>query len=126
MEQQALAAAQARQPTSAAAPVGLEVESSSPARDNGAGTLRINSRPWAHVYVDGSPKGYTPVSALQVSAGTHRVQLINAGLQMTKTFEVYVRPGETVTRIEALDGQADKPEPSVAKTPLQAPEMSLL
>jgi hypothetical protein len=66
------------------------------------GTLRINSRPWAQLYVDGQLVGNTPQLGLRVSPGEHSIRLVNAQFEMSKTFSVFVEPGESVTRVESL------------------------
>lgn len=76
--------------------------------DDGAGTLRINSRPWARVLVDNKFAGNTPQRALKVAAGEHSVRLVNEALNMSKTIRVTVRDGETVTRVEMLNEDTDQ------------------
>ena len=68
-----------------------------------SGMLRINSRPWAHLYLDGRLVGSTPQVGLSVSAGEHSVRLVNPQFAMSKTFSVVVGPGENVTRVETLE-----------------------
>jgi serine/threonine-protein kinase len=73
------------------------------ATDAGApGTLRINSLPWAEVYLDGTHVGSTPQSKLSMKPGRHRVKLVNEQMALRKTFDVYIRPGQVVTRSENL------------------------
>jgi hypothetical protein len=76
------------------------------AASNGAktGTLQINSRPWADVYVDNKPVGHTPQMGLQLSPGHHTVKLTNPTMGMSKTLSVTIRAGETVKKIETLGG----------------------
>lgn len=66
------------------------------------GMLRINSRPWAEVYVDGKRVGTTPQMGLRLRAGQHKVELINPELDMRKSVVVDIEPGELVTRIVTL------------------------
>jgi hypothetical protein len=66
------------------------------------GTLRINSLPWADVYLDGTHVGHTPQSQLSMKPGRHRVKLVNEQMALRKTFDVYIRPGQVVTRSENL------------------------
>jgi len=66
------------------------------------GTLRINSRPWSQVFIDGRLIGNTPQMSLSVPAGRYTVRLTNPELGMSKTFIVHVPAGELVTRIESL------------------------
>jgi hypothetical protein len=65
-------------------------------------TLRINSRPWSQVFVDGQLVGTTPLLGVSVTAGKHAVRLVNPEFDMAKTFTVNVAPGESLTRIEML------------------------
>ena len=76
---------------------------SSPATPGGFGTLRVNSRPWAQVYVDGRMVGHTPQLNLNVPAGQHNVRLVNPVFAMSKTVRLNVRNGEKVTRVELLE-----------------------
>jgi hypothetical protein len=66
------------------------------------GTLRINSRPWSQVYVDGRLVGTTPQMGIEVQPGSHSVRLLNAEFSMSKTFQIAVASGKTVTRVEML------------------------
>ena len=69
----------------------------------GAAVLRINSRPWAQVYVDGRLVGNTPQLALQLPPGEHNVRLVNGVFAMGKVLNVKLRAGERVTRVETLE-----------------------
>lgn len=75
---------------------------------SGEGTLRINSRPWARVMVDNKFVGNTPQRGLRVASGEHTIRLVNEPLNMSKTFHVRVRDGETVTRVELLNEDAEQ------------------
>lgn len=68
-----------------------------------SGTLRINSRPWSKVIVDGRPVGNTPQMSLKVSAGRHEIELVNPKFGMRKRLSVRVGAGEVVTRIVDLE-----------------------
>jgi hypothetical protein len=70
---------------------------------SGAALLRINSRPWAQVYVDGRLVGNTPQLALQLPPGEHNVRLVNGVFAMGKVINVKLRAGERVTRVEMLE-----------------------
>ncbi|MFI5306881.1 MAG: PEGA domain-containing protein [Polyangiales bacterium] len=69
----------------------------------GGGTLRINARPWAQVFVDGLMVGNTPLLNLPIAAGHHRVKLVNPQLGMKKTLSIDVRAGSVTTKIVQLD-----------------------
>jgi hypothetical protein len=61
-------------------------------------TLRINSRPWAQVSVDGHMVGNTPQQNLALTPGTHRISLVNGQMGMSKTISLSVKAGEVVTK----------------------------
>jgi hypothetical protein len=71
------------------------------------GTLQINSRPWARILVDGRFVGHTPQRALKLGPGRHIIQLVNEPLSMSKTIEVNIPAGETITRVETLDEDSE-------------------
>jgi serine/threonine-protein kinase len=68
----------------------------------GNGTLRINTRPWSEVSVDGKPVGNTPQGNLQLPAGKHTITLNNREFGVTKTLVLQIKAGETVTRVLTL------------------------
>jgi hypothetical protein len=72
------------------------------ARSGGLGTLRVNSRPWSRVIVDGRLIGNTPQMAIPLRAGTHRLKLVNPEFGIDKTLTVDIKPGEITTRVVAL------------------------
>lgn len=67
------------------------------------GILRINSLPWAQVFIDGRMVGYTPQRSIALPPGEHAVQFVNSELDMRKTFQVRIARGEQVTRRENLE-----------------------
>lgn len=60
----------------------------------GEGTLTISSMPASKVVIDGAPAGETPVMNKTVSAGSHKVMLINSDQDLKKTVTVKVKAGE--------------------------------
>jgi hypothetical protein len=64
--------------------------------------LRLNSRPWSQVFVDGKLVGNTPQMGLPLSPGNHSVRLVNAQMGLTKTFSVSVKGGQMVTKVVNL------------------------
>jgi serine/threonine-protein kinase len=66
-------------------------------------TLRINSRPWSQVFIDGRAVGNTPQLGISLEPGTHSVRLVNPEFSMIKTFKLTVHAGENVTRVETLE-----------------------
>ena len=76
--------------------------SSARSTSGGQGTLRINSRPWSQVYVDGRLIGNTPQLNIKLSPGRHKVKLVNPDMGMTKRFRVKVQAGKATTKIVDL------------------------
>lgn len=91
-------AAAASPAPASAAPAAL----AAPAEAGGSGTLRVNSRPWSQVFIDGRLIGNTPQLNIALPAGQHRVDLVNPQLGMKKSFSVRVRAGSTTTKIVNL------------------------
>ncbi|MFM2417783.1 MAG: hypothetical protein RL385_2506 [Pseudomonadota bacterium] len=68
----------------------------------GPGTLRINSRPWSQVTIDGKSYGNTPQMNISLSAGAHKVTLVNPEFGIRKTISVQIKAGQTETQIVPL------------------------
>lgn len=68
-----------------------------------AALLRVNSRPWSQVFVDGQLVGTTPLLGVQLPPGEHNIRLVNSTFAMGKVLKVKLRPGERVTRVEMLE-----------------------
>jgi hypothetical protein len=91
-----------------AAPV-EQVERAAPAAatpttpTSGIGILRLNSRPWSQVFVDGKLIGNTPQMGLRLSAGSHEIALANQQLGMSKKIHVDIVADEITTRIVTLE-----------------------
>jgi serine/threonine-protein kinase len=66
------------------------------------GILRINTRPWSRVFVDGKLVGNTPQMNISLAAGTHQLKLVNPDFGMTKTLSVQIAAGQTVTKVLTL------------------------
>jgi serine/threonine protein kinase len=66
-----------------------------PAAAPASGRVWIKVRPWAHVFFDGKPKGTTPLEPFDASPGEHALILVNEALQVRRTVQVSVVPGET-------------------------------
>jgi PEGA domain len=66
------------------------------------GMLRLNSRPWSKVFVDGRLLGNTPIMGVPLTAGEHRVELVNEALDVRKTIQVTIKPDNVVTKIVLL------------------------
>ncbi|MCK6529119.1 protein kinase [Myxococcota bacterium] len=63
----------------------------------GRGKIRVNSKPWSHVYLDGQPIGQTPRRDYEVSAGSHVLTLRCGSCATPQQKEVpfSVEPGQT-------------------------------
>jgi hypothetical protein len=66
------------------------------------GLLRLNTRPWSQVFVDGRLIGNTPIMGVPLKAGEHRVELVNEAMDVRKTIQVKIKPDEVVTKIVLL------------------------
>lgn len=69
---------------------------------SGQGTLRINSRPWSQVTIDGRAIGNTPQMNVALPAGNHRVTLVNPEFNLKKTLTITIKPGQVETQIISL------------------------
>jgi serine/threonine protein kinase len=83
-------------------PVAEPPAPSAHAAHGGMGMLRVNTRPWSQVSIDGRLIGNTPQMNLQLPAGTHTVVLSNPEFGVTKSLVVTIKPDETVTRVIML------------------------
>ena len=61
--------------------------------------LRINSRPWAELTIDGKPAGNTPQMNVSLPEGTHRVTLVNAEFGVKKNVSIDIHAGQVETQI---------------------------
>ncbi len=69
------------------------------ARAKGFGLLRLNSKPWGKIYIDGKNTGKnTPLINHQIKAGEHTVT-IKFSTGETKTEKVTIFPDKTTTKI---------------------------
>jgi hypothetical protein len=66
------------------------------------GILRVNSRPWSRVIVDGRLIGNTPQMSIPLRAGTHTLNLVNPEFGIDKKLTLEIKAGETVTRAVTL------------------------
>jgi serine/threonine protein kinase len=79
-------------------PVSTHVETPAPSGGGGSGTLRINTRPWSQVFVDGRLIGNTPQMNISLPAGRHTVTLVNSEFNIRETITVEIHGGQTETR----------------------------
>jgi len=69
-----------------------------PAPRQRGGILFINATPRAKVYVDGTYRGMTPLAGLRLSAGDHRIWLMNDEQRLSHRFVVQIKQGQTIRR----------------------------
>ncbi len=72
------------------------------AASGGTGTLRVNTRPWSKVFIDGRLIGNTPQMNISLEAGKHSVTLVNDDFAIRKTVKVEIRAGEVETQVLTL------------------------
>ncbi len=72
----------------------------------GEGYLRLGSKPWTNIAVDGKETGtHTPQTKLKLAPGSHRITLTNPQFNIKETFSVDIKAGETETVIKDLRPQ---------------------
>ncbi len=69
----------------------------------GNGTLMISSKPPCEIHVDGKSTGLmTPQRSLSLSAGKHKITLVNPGLKIKKSVAVEITANESTKVIQDL------------------------
>jgi hypothetical protein len=63
------------------------------------GTLRVNSRPWSKVFVDGKPYGNTPRFNIELPAGSHKLELVNDEFKISRSVAVTITQGKVETLV---------------------------
>ena len=79
------------------------------------GILRLNSRPWSRVQIDGKPIGTTPQVGIVLEAGRHTVTLTNPEFGLERVITVQITAGQTLTR--SVDLTEPAPAPATAPAP---------
>lgn len=59
------------------------------------GKLRVNSRPWSQVFIDGKSYGATPKLNIELPVGPHTLRLVNDEFKIEKEEQVVISAGET-------------------------------
>ncbi|MCU1279976.1 MAG: serine/threonine protein kinase, partial [bacterium] len=100
--------ASADKPPVEKSPVEKSPEKSSAPSSSGDGWLRLGSKPWTNIVVDGKETGlHTPQTHLKLAAGSHRITLTNPQFSIKETFSVDIKSGETETVIKDLRPQGN-------------------
>jgi hypothetical protein len=69
----------------------------------GTGVLMISSKPPCEIHVDGKATGLmTPQRALSLSAGKHKITLVNPAQKIKKSFAVQITANESTKVIQDL------------------------
>jgi hypothetical protein len=68
----------------------------------GHGTLRINTKPWTRIYVDGRYLGLTPEDDIRLEAGRHTLRLVNPEFGISKTYTISIIGGTSKTFVRKL------------------------
>jgi serine/threonine-protein kinase len=64
----------------------------------GAGTLTLDTTPWAEVFLEGKRLGTTPLYEAKLPAGRHRLRLWNPDAKSERVVEVVIVDGQLTTR----------------------------
>ena len=70
-------------------------EEPAPVAEAQTGKLRVNSRPWSQVFIDGKSYGATPRLNIELTAGSHTLRLVNDEFKIEKVEQVEIVAGET-------------------------------
>jgi serine/threonine-protein kinase len=62
------------------------------------GKLEFRIRPYATIYLDDRKLGDTPLPAMSVPVGKHKIRLVNASLGKDVELNVVIKPGENVVK----------------------------
>jgi len=77
------------------------------------GELAISAKPPCEIAIDGRPTGHrTPLASLHLSAGAHRVSLVNLEYRINESMTVVVHPGEVARLIEDYSNRAHVVDPN--------------
>jgi hypothetical protein len=69
----------------------------------GEGVLMVSSKPPCEIFVDGKPTGLmTPQRSLPLSAGTHKITLVNSAEKIKKTLTVQITADQPTKLIQDL------------------------
>ena len=80
-----------------------------PEKTKGTGVLMLGSKPSCEIYIDGSNSGlHTPQREIKLSAGKHRVTLMNNEFGIKETFVVDIKPDATEKAIKDYSDRLPK------------------
>jgi serine/threonine protein kinase len=90
------------EPQAAEAPAPAAQPAESESAGGGTGALRVQTRPWSKVLVDGRLIGTTPLMNVPLSAGRHTLTFVNDDFGIRKTVKVQIEAGQTLTQVLTL------------------------
>jgi len=74
----------------------------------GTGTLLLSAKPPCNIYIDGRDTGkMTPQRGIELSAGKHRITLLNNALGIKESFNVKIAPDKATKAVKDYTGQID-------------------
>ena len=80
-----------------------------PAVAKGEGTLQLGSKPVCDIFIDGSSSGlHTPQREIKLSAGNHRITLVNNEFGIKESFSVSIKPGEPTKMVKDFSDKLPK------------------
>jgi hypothetical protein len=89
--------------TEAPKAVAKEAPKAEAAKAGGEGVLMVSSKPPCEIFVDGKPTGLmTPQRSLPLSAGTHKITLVNSAEKIKKTLTVQITADQPTKLIQDL------------------------
>ncbi len=77
-----------------------EAKESDGAKDKGKATLTVLVRPWAIVYIDGKKIQQTPLRNYAISAGSHKLLLVNDSKGKRQEIKIKATAGEAVPEVK--------------------------
>src|SRR5262245_53985017 len=84
----------------------INVDDGDDDNDAGVGNLNIATSPWAEVYVDGAKVGTTPYRG-QLTAGKHKITLVNPDKKIKMSRTITISPGSNVNISQNFGGPND-------------------
>lgn len=89
--------------TEAPKAVAKEAPKAEAPKAGGEGVLMVSSKPPCEIFVDGKPTGLmTPQRSLPLSAGTHKITLVNSAEKIKKTLTVQITADQPTKLIQDL------------------------
>lgn len=82
-------------------------KANSPGEPLAQGELTIESEPWSHVYDGQRDLGDTPLAHVRLSAGKHRLRLVNPDRSLERVFSVTIDPNRRrAVKFDLVGGKA--------------------